>query len=89
MEEFRARMSELQDQILTLKGVPNSGQLMAHLQTKLREMSDGVQKGTIAVVNAEQALMLARIRFQDGISELRLDKPQTAQAPAPAPAPVK
>ena len=53
--------------------------LMAHLQAKLREMSDGVQKGTIAVVNAEQALMLARIRFQDGISELRLDQaPQTA-----------
>jgi len=80
MEEYRVRMAELQEQILTLKGVPNSGQLMAHLQSKLREMSDGVQKGTIAVVNFEQQLMLAKIRFQDGISELHLDKaPQTAQ----------
>ncbi len=80
MEEFRVRMAELQEQILTLKGVPNSGQLMAHLQAKLREMSNGVQKGTIAVVNLEQKLMLARIRFQDGIAELRLDDkaPRTA-----------
>ncbi len=79
MEEYRVRMSELQEQILTLKGVPNSGQLMSHLQQKLREMSEGVQKGTIAVVNYEQQLMLARIRFQDGVSELRLEgAPQTA-----------
>lgn len=82
MEEYRARMSELQDQILTLKSVPNSGQLMGHLQSKLREMSDGVQKGTIAVINLEQKLMLARIRFQDGVSELRLQPaPQTASKP--------
>jgi len=80
MEEYRVRMTELQEQILTLKGVPNSGQLMGHLQSKLREMSEGVQKGTIAVVDYEQKLMLARIRFQDGVSELRLGKPpQTAQ----------
>ena len=78
MEEYRVRMAELQEQILTLKGVPNSGALMAHLQAKLREMSEGVQKGTIAVVNFEQQLMMARIRFQDGVSELRLDAPQTA-----------
>lgn len=83
MEEYRVRMTELQEQILTLKGVPNSGQLMGHLQSKLREMSDGVQKGTIAVINLEQKLMLARIRFQDGVSELRLQPaPQTAEKPA-------
>lgn len=81
MEEYRVRMAELQDQILTLKGVPNSGQLLAHLQAKLREMSEGVQKGTIAVVNFEQKLMLARIRFQDGISELRLDPPTQTASP--------
>lgn len=87
MDEYRVRMTELQDQILTLKGVPNSGQLMAHLQSKLREMSDGVQKGTIAVINLEQKLMLARIRFQDGVSELRLvPVPQTAEKPAEKPA---
>lgn len=84
MDEYRVRMTELQDQILTLKGVPSSGQLMGHLQAKLREMSDGVQKGTIAVINLEQKLMLARIRFQDGVSELRLEvEPQTAAPSVP------
>jgi len=78
LSEYRVRMDELQTQILTLKGVPNAGALMAHLQSKLREMSDGVQKGTIEIVNLEQKLMLARIRFQDGVSELRLE----AKAPA-------
>lgn len=78
MDEYRVRMTELQDQVLTLKSVPNAGSLMTHLQAKLKEMSEGVQKGTIQVVNLEQKLMLARIRFQDGVSELRLDREQTA-----------
>ncbi|MFO0748989.1 MAG: hypothetical protein U1F43_25485 [Myxococcota bacterium] len=82
IDEYRERMQELQDQILTLKNVPNSGQLLAHLQSKLREMSDGVQKSTIDVVNLEQKLMLARIRFQDGVSELRLE-PAVAERPNP------
>ncbi|MFO0744235.1 MAG: hypothetical protein U1F43_00985 [Myxococcota bacterium] len=84
MDEYRVRMQELEDQILTLKGVPNAGALMANLQGKLREMSDGVQKGTIEVVNLEQKLMMARIRFQDGVSELRIEnaaKPAAAATP--------
>ncbi|MFO0750607.1 MAG: hypothetical protein U1F43_33805 [Myxococcota bacterium] len=80
MDEYRARMQELQDQILTLKNVPASGTLMAHLQNKLREMSDGVQKATIDTVNLEQKLMLARIRFQDGVSELKLETASTKPA---------
>jgi len=78
MSEYRVRVDELTTQLLTLKNVPGSGQLTSYLQTKLREMTDGVQKGTIAVVNLEQKLMLTRIKFQDGVSELRLE---TAAAP--------
>jgi hypothetical protein len=73
MDEYRIRMQELENQVLTLKGVPNSRQLLANLQSKLKEMSNGVQKATINVVNLEQNLLMARIRFQDGIAELRLD----------------
>jgi hypothetical protein len=80
MEEYRVRVAELQEQILTLKNVPGSGPLLANLQGKLREMSDRLQKGTLGVVELEQKLMLARIRFQDGVSELRLEPPQTASA---------
>jgi hypothetical protein len=78
LAEYRARTNELQEQILTLKNVPGSGALLGNLQAKLREMSDRVQKGTIGIVDLEQKLMLARIRFQDGVSELRLDAAQTA-----------
>ncbi|MCC6624590.1 MAG: hypothetical protein IT385_25300 [Deltaproteobacteria bacterium] len=79
--EYRVRMDELQNQILTLKGVPNAGALMAHLQAKMKEMSNGVQNGTIEIVNLEQKLMLARIRFQDGVSELRLEASTPTTAP--------
>lgn len=80
MDEYRVRMVELEDQILSLKNVPNSRQLLANLQTKLRDMSNRVQEGTISVVNLEQKLLMARIRFQDGIAELSLDaETQTAE----------
>jgi hypothetical protein len=73
LDEYRTRMRELEGQLLTLKGVPSGATLMSHLQKKLKEMSEGVQKDTIRIVNFEQQLMMARIRFQDGISELTLD----------------
>ena len=47
--------------------------MLRHLQKKLQEMSEEVQKATIAVVDHQQKLMLARIRFADGVSELTLD----------------
>lgn len=85
MEEYRTRTQELTDQILTLKGVPGGGALMAHLQAKLREMSEGVQKGTIEVVNLEQQMMVSRIQFQDGVSELRLEREAAKPTETPKP----
>ncbi|TNF32256.1 MAG: hypothetical protein EP329_10860 [Deltaproteobacteria bacterium] len=82
--EFRTRMSELQGQIVSLDGVRGGNGLLKHLQQKLREMSDRVQKDTIAIVDMQQQLMLARVRFQDGISELSFEERRTASA-APTP----
>jgi hypothetical protein len=42
-----------------------------------------VQKATIAVVDQEEKIMMARVRFQDALSELTLPD---ATAPAGAPA---
>jgi len=78
--EFRARMSELQGQIVSLDGVRGGNSLLRHLKKKLEEMSDRVQKDTIAIVDMQQKLMLARIRFQDGISELSFEERRTAAA---------
>jgi len=83
LRDYRVRMDELHAQIVTLKAVKTKGQLMRHLKRKLKEISSRVQKSTIALVNLEEAHMKLRIRFQDGIAELTLDKkhkPGTATA---------
>ncbi len=79
VEEFRVRTSELQGQIVSLDGVRGGNALLKHLQQKLREMSDRVQKDTIAIVDMQQQLMLAHIRFQDGVAELSFEQ-RTAKA---------
>ncbi|HUS68070.1 MAG TPA: hypothetical protein VMZ28_26235 [Kofleriaceae bacterium] len=70
--DYRVRMDELHAQIVTLQAVKSGGNLMKHLKQKMTEVSELVQKGTIDLVNREERLMLARIRFQDAIAELTL-----------------
>jgi len=48
---------------------------MGHLQTKMKEISQKVQQNTIAVVDHQEKLMVARVRFHDGLAELTLAKP--------------
>ncbi len=85
IDEYRSRMQELEGQLHSLKNLPNARSLMAHLQARLKEMSNGVQKDTIQVVNLEQEMMMARVRFQDGLSELTLDRKAAAAPVKPAP----
>ncbi len=75
MGEYRQRMDELHGQIVTLRMVRTGGPLMASLEKKLQEMSDKLSKGTIDVVGLEEKRMLARIKFEDAIADLTLDKP--------------
>jgi hypothetical protein len=81
LQDYRTRMDELHAQIVTLQAVKTGGALMKHLKTKMTDISDRVQQTTIEVVNQEEALMLARIRFQDGLAELTLDKAKGGHAP--------
>lgn len=73
MNEYRQRMDELHAQIVTLRAVRTAGPLMTSLEKKLQEISDKLSKSTIDVVALEEKLMLARIRFQDGVADLSLD----------------
>lgn len=77
-DEYRLRMNELQEQLVSLKAVKTSGPLMAHLQQKMREISDKVQQTTIQIVQQQEKQMLARVQFHEGLAELTLQK-QTAQ----------
>jgi hypothetical protein len=70
--EYRARMDELHTQIVSLKSVKAGGTLLRHLNKKLEEISNRVQKATIEVVDHQEKEMLARIRFADGVAELSL-----------------
>ena len=71
--EYRARAGELHAQLVTLKAVRTGGELMASLRAKLTETSDQIQKITIGVVDAQEQLMLARVKFQNQLAELRME----------------
>ena len=72
--DYRVRMDELHAQIVTLQAVKSGGSLMKHLKQKMLEISERIQKGTIELVDREEKVMLARIRFQDAVAELTLAK---------------
>jgi hypothetical protein len=73
LAEYRVRMDELTAQIMTLKKVKSAGDLMKHLQDKLKEMSNDVQKATIQIVDTDEKVMMTKVKFQDALAELHLD----------------
>jgi hypothetical protein len=82
MGEYRQRMDELHAQVVTLRMVRTGGPLMASLEKKLEEMSDRLSKATIDVVGLEEKRMLARIRFEDGVADLSLERATGAEKTA-------
>jgi hypothetical protein len=80
MDEYRQRMDELHAQIVTLKAVKSGGPLMQSLEKKMGEVSDRLSKSTIDLVGLQEKMMVARIRFQDGVAELSLDKDEPEPA---------
>jgi hypothetical protein len=82
LADYRERTDELHAQILSLQAVRTGGELMAHLKLKMKEISDRVQKATIEIVDQEEKIMLARVQFQDTLSELALPDALAASSPA-------
>ena len=72
LAEYRARAGELHAQLVTLKAVRTGGDLMTMLRAKLAETSERIQKTTIALVDAQEQLMLARVKFQNQLVDLRI-----------------
>lgn len=87
LRDYRERMDELHAQIVTLQAVKTGGDLMSHLKTKMKDISERVQKATIAQVNVEEKIMLTRVEFQDTLAELSL--PDVTQTAGAAPAALK
>ena len=82
LRDYKERMDELHAQIVTLQMVKTGNDLMGHLKAKMREISNRVQKTTIAVVDQEEKIMLSRVQFQDMLAELALPDATAAGAPA-------
>lgn len=80
MGEYRARMDELHAQLVTLKAVKTAGPLMRNLEEKLAEISDKVSKATVDLVSLEEQRMIQRIKLQDGVAELSLEKREESLA---------
>lgn len=72
LADYKERQDELHGQLVSLKLVKTGNDLMAHLNQKMKEISDRVQKTTIAIVDQEEKIMLARVQFQDTLAELTL-----------------
>lgn len=72
--EYRTRQDELHVQIVSLKLVKAGGPLMKDLEKKMQEMSDKLSKATLDLVNQQEQLMMAKIRFQDAVAELTVKK---------------
>ena len=79
-QEYRARQDELHAEIVSLEKAKTGGDLLDHLKKKLKEVSDRVGETTVAIVDAEEKALVARVAYQDGIAELHLT--DAAQAAA-------
>jgi len=82
MGEYKQRMDELHAQLVTLRAVKNpQGNLMQHLEKKLQEVSEKMSKSTLDLVGLQEKLMVTRIRFQDGVADLSLEKKDKKDEP--------
>ena len=72
LADYKERMDELHAQLVSLQAVKTGGDLMVHLRAKMRDISNRVQATTMSIVDQEEKIMLARVRFQDQLAELAL-----------------
>jgi hypothetical protein len=70
--EYRQRSDELTAQVVTLKAVKTGGELLRVLKQKMIETSERVQAATIALVDAQEALLIGKTQFANQLAELRL-----------------
>jgi len=70
--EYRVRMDELQDQIVSLKKVKSAASLQKNLTDKMKDISNRVQQTTIDIVDNQEKLMLAKVGFQSQLAEMTL-----------------
>ena len=71
-EEYRMRAAELEQQLASLRKVKTAAGLSRELAAKAGQIATLLQGTTIAIVDAQEELMLLRVEFQDALAELHL-----------------
>jgi hypothetical protein len=82
MAEYRARVDEINMQLISLRNVKTAGALSGHLAKKMREISERLQAATIKSTDLQGELMACRIRMQDQLAELKLARDTDKQLAA-------
>ncbi|HVU00102.1 MAG TPA: DUF4139 domain-containing protein [Polyangiaceae bacterium] len=72
MNEYRTRVDELNDQIVSLRKVRTADELARHLAKKMKEISDRLQTATIKSADLQEELMTRRIKVEDKLADLTL-----------------
>ena len=73
IEMYRARVDELNAQLLTLRKVPQAQELSRNLAKKMAEISDKLQKSTLDAASVEGQRLTRRVALEDRLAELTLE----------------
>ena len=70
--EYRDRQAELTGQLMNLRKVKTAAALSTQLAEKAADMATRLQATTLAIVEAQDHVMLMRVQFADALAELHL-----------------
>ncbi|HYJ08890.1 MAG TPA: DUF4139 domain-containing protein [Polyangiaceae bacterium] len=73
IEMYRARVDELNSQLITLRKVPQAQQLSRDLAKKMAEISDRLQTATLSAAGVEGQRLTRRVALEDRLAELTLE----------------
>ncbi|HKY36889.1 MAG TPA: hypothetical protein VJN18_13170 [Polyangiaceae bacterium] len=73
IQMYRARVDELNAQLVTLRRVPQAADLSRNLAKKMQEISDKLQKSTLDAAGVEGERLTRRVALEDRLAELTLE----------------
>jgi hypothetical protein len=79
-QTYRERIDELNAQLVSLRKVTQAQALSRNLAQKMDEISQRLQKLTISVADFDGQILAERVKLQDRLAELTLNKPESAVA---------
>jgi hypothetical protein len=73
IDMYRGRVDELNQQLVTLRRVPQAAELSRNLAKKMAEISERLQKATLDAAGVEGERLTRRVALEDRLAELTLE----------------